>query len=73
MADKPFSKGTSSSDAIFFSVARSLFMVFLVGYVLISFDSSRSLIFESDDYYKKGNTITLVGLEPMAKFFTLDK
>lgn len=28
-------------------------MVFLVGYVLISFDSSRSLIFESDSTTKK--------------------
>jgi len=44
-------------------------MVFLVGYVLISFDSSRSLIFESDSITKKGSTITLVGLEPMEKIF----
>ena len=47
-------------------------MVFLVGYVLISFDSSRSLIFESDSITKKGSTITLSRLEPMAKIFTLE-
>jgi hypothetical protein len=44
-------------------------MVFLVGYVLISFDSSRSLIFESDSITKKGSTITLSRIRAYGKNF----